>query len=116
MGTISLSRHGGGKAYAIPDQAFLLEIGYRVALAIENCFLVQSLRGEISARRSAKQAMIATEERFRSIFESTTLGIKVMDLVGTILETNPAFQNMLGYKEGNSWASISKSCSNLRMP
>ena len=40
--------------------------------------------------------MIATEERFRSIFESTTLGIKVMDLVGTILETEPGLSEHAG--------------------
>ena len=43
--------------------------------------------------------MNVSEERFRSIFESTTLGIKVLDLDGIILQTNPAFQTMIGYSD-----------------
>ncbi len=99
IGALGVSRHAGGRAYTETDQAFLSEIGYRVALAIENAMLVESLRSEISARRFAREALIASEERFLSIFRSTTLGIMVMDLVGTMLETNPAFQFMLGYDE-----------------
>ncbi|HMD82833.1 MAG TPA: PAS domain-containing sensor histidine kinase, partial [Anaerolineales bacterium] len=36
---------------------------------------------------------------FRSIFETVTLGIKVLDLDGNILQTNLAFQEMIGYTE-----------------
>ncbi|HEX8992852.1 MAG TPA: PAS domain S-box protein [Anaerolineales bacterium] len=99
IGVLALSRHAGGRAYTEADQAFLSEIGYRVALAIENAMLIESLRGENSARRFAREALIASEERFLSIFRTTTLGIMVMDLVGTMLETNPALQFMLGYDE-----------------
>jgi PAS domain S-box-containing protein len=47
----------------------------------------------------ASEALAASEQRFLSIFHSTTLGIKIMDLVGTVLETNSAFQAMSGYEE-----------------
>ena len=99
VGTISLSRHRGSKSYNVEDQTFLTDIAYRAALAIENCRLFESLHAEITERLSAKQALAISEERFRSIFESVTVGIKVLDLEGKILQTNQAFQSMIGYTE-----------------
>lgn len=99
VGTISLTRHRGGKPYMVEDQSFLTDIAYRAALAIENCRLFESLHAEITERLSAKQALAISEERFRSIFESVTVGIKVLDLEGRILQTNHAFQSMIGYAE-----------------
>jgi len=97
LGAISLSRHRGSQAFKVDDQSFLMDIAYRTALAIENCRLFESLRIEIAERLSTKQRLDSSEERFRAIFESTTLGIKVLDLDGNIIQTNAAFQTMLGY-------------------
>lgn len=99
VGTISLSRHRGSQPYNVEDQTILTDIAYRAALAIENCRLFESLHAEITERLSAKQALAISEERFRSIFESVTVGIKVLDLDGKILQTNPSFQAMIGYGE-----------------
>lgn len=97
LGAISLSRHPGSSTFKVDDQSFLMDIAYRAALAIENCRLFESLRIEIAERLSTKQRLDTSEERFRAIFESTSLGIKVLDLEGNILQTNSAFQSMLGY-------------------
>jgi PAS domain S-box-containing protein len=97
VGTLSLSRHRGSRPLNVDDQSFLTDIAYRAALAIENCRLFESLHAEISERLSAKQALAISEASFRSIFESVTVGIKVLDLEGKILQTNDAFQRMLGY-------------------
>ena len=99
LGMISLSRNRGSKPFNMEDQSFLTDVAYRVVLAIENCRLFDSLRTEISERLSARRDLEMSQERFRSIFESVTLGIKVLDLDGNILQTNSAFQEMLGYKE-----------------
>jgi PAS domain S-box-containing protein len=99
LGAINLYRGQRKTPFTAEDQSFLIDIAYRLALAIENCRLFQSLRTEISKRLSAKQELDMSEERFRSIFESVTLGIKVLDLDGNILQTNQSFQNMLGYAE-----------------
>lgn len=98
-GTMSLTRHRGSKPFNVEDQSFLRDIAYRAALAIENCRLFESLHAEITERLSAKQALAISEKRFRSIFESVTLGIKVLNLEGRILQTNHAFQSMIGYAE-----------------
>jgi PAS domain S-box-containing protein len=99
VGTLSLSRHRGSNPFNIEDQSFLTDVAYRTALAIENCRLFESLHAEITERLSAKQALEMSEARFRSIFESVTVGIKVLDLEGKILQTNYAFQSMVGYTE-----------------
>lgn len=97
IGVIGVGRHRNRKAYTPGDQSFLLDIAYRTALALENVLLVDSLRTEISERITAERALGMSEERFRSIFESTTLGIKILDMGGNILHTNRSFQEMLGY-------------------
>ena len=99
LGAINLFRHADSKPFSSGDQSFLSDIFYRLALAIENCRLFESLREEIAKRLSTKQALDMSQARFRSIFESVTLGIKVLDLDGNIMQTNPAFRNMLGYTE-----------------
>lgn len=99
VGTINLLRHRGNKAFNVEDQSFLTDVAYRIALAVENCRLFDSLHAEITERLSAKQALAMSEERFRSIFESVTVGIKVLDLEGKILQTNNAFQSMIGFTE-----------------
>jgi len=99
VGTINVLRHRESKPLNVEDQSFLTDIAYRTALAIENCRLFESLHSEITERLSAKQALDRSEARFRSIFESVTVGIKVLDLDGKILQTNYAYQSMIGYSE-----------------
>jgi PAS domain S-box-containing protein len=97
IGTISLFRDWGSIPYTIDDQIFMMDIAYRTGLAIDNKSLAHSLHMETSGRRIAEEALDFSEARFQSIFTSTTLAIKLLDLKGIILETNPAFQQMLGY-------------------
>ena len=97
IGTINMFRHAPDDPYDASDQSFLMEIAYRTALAIEHTILIESLRSEIAANATVTEALDASQERFRTIFESTALGVKVLDLVGTILDTNAAFQEMMGY-------------------
>jgi PAS domain S-box-containing protein len=105
LGAISLTRHTGSRPYTEDDQSFLMQIAKSAGEAIENYTIIDSLRQELSARLFAKEALAASEQRFLSLFHSTTLGVKVMDLVGTMLETNPAFQALTGYKEEDLIAS-----------
>jgi len=99
LGVINLFRYADSKPFSSGDKPFLSDILYRLALAIENCRLFDALREEISKRLSTKQDLEISQARFRSIFESVMLGIKVLDLEGNILQINPAFREMLGYTE-----------------
>ena len=52
------------------------------------------LEREVRRRTSQLQA---SEARLRAIFHNAAVGIAVADLNGTLVETNPALQKMLGY-------------------
>ncbi len=99
LGAISLTSHSGDLHYTKADQELLMEVGYRMGLAVETFTLIKSLQNELAGRAYAREALAASEDRFLSIFRSAYFGIKVMDLVGSILESNEAFQAMSGYDE-----------------
>jgi PAS domain S-box-containing protein len=61
---------------------------------------------DISARKRSEDALFEThaklaqsEERWRSVFESSAIGVALTDLSGRFIATNPMFQRMLGYTE-----------------
>ena len=97
LGTLALFRDRGMPAFDQSDQLLVMDIAYMAGLMLENNTLVNSLRVENSWRLSAEKALEFSEVRFRSIFTSTPLGIKILDLKGNFLVSNPAFQKMLGY-------------------
>ena len=99
LGAIGLFRRHGKAAFNADDRSFMTDVAFRTALAIENFRLFDSLRLEAARRLSTKLQLDTSEERFHSIFHSTTLGIKVLDVDGNIVQTNRAFQEMIGYSE-----------------
>jgi diguanylate cyclase (GGDEF)-like protein/PAS domain S-box-containing protein len=52
---------------------------------------------DVTEQRVAERARRSSEERFRSFFDYAGITIHVMGLDGTILEANPASQQLLGY-------------------
>ena len=52
---------------------------------------------DITGRRSVEEALREGEARFRTIFEQSAVGIAISDPERRLLETNPAYQEMLGY-------------------
>ena len=48
-------------------------------------------------RKLAEKALIESEEKFRSIFENSLIGISVTDLNNNFIDGNPAILKMLGY-------------------
>ena len=53
---------------------------------------------DISARRSTEDALRESEEQLRTIFDAAAVGIARVEMNGRLSRTNPAFQNMLGYR------------------
>jgi PAS domain S-box-containing protein len=43
--------------------------------------------------------VVRSEERWRSVFENSAVGVALTDLNGRFIATNPVFQKMLGYAE-----------------
>jgi len=54
---------------------------------------------DIEDRKRADQALRKSEERWRSVFENSAIGVAVTDLSGRFLATNHVFQAMVGYTE-----------------
>jgi PAS domain S-box-containing protein len=52
-----------------------------------------------SALREAHAQVARSEERWRSVFENSAIGVALTDLNGRFLATNPVYQGMLGYSE-----------------
>jgi PAS domain S-box-containing protein len=51
------------------------------------------------ALREAHAQVVRSEERWRSVFENSAIGVALTDLNGCFLAANPVYQTMLGYTE-----------------
>lgn len=58
---------------------------------------VTGILTDISAQKQSQEALRASEQRYRSIFEHATIGIFRSTLSGQFLDVNPALVQMLGY-------------------
>src|SRR5580693_3814426 len=56
-------------------------------------------RQEHSAQGEAHLQVARSEERWRSVFENSAIGVALTDLSGRFLATNPVYQKMVGYSE-----------------
>ncbi len=52
---------------------------------------------DISARKRFEEQLLASEERFRGIFENAPTGISISDIQGNFVQCNPAYERILGY-------------------
>src|SRR6266702_285237 len=57
----------------------------------------EELRLSDRALREAREQVARSEERWRSVFENSAIGVALTDLNGRYIATNPAYQRMLGY-------------------
>lgn len=58
-----------------------------------------SLSEDAAKRMRTEEALRKIEERWRSVFENSAIGVALADLTGRLLTINPTYQKMLGYTE-----------------
>jgi PAS domain S-box-containing protein len=54
---------------------------------------------DVEDRKRAEQALRKSEERWRSVFENSAIGVALTDLNGRFLATNHVYQTIVGYTE-----------------
>jgi PAS domain S-box-containing protein len=66
----------------------------------------EELRKEIVERKLAEERLsqahaqvVRSEQRWRSVFENSAVGVALTNLSGRFIATNPVFQKMIGYTE-----------------
>ncbi len=52
---------------------------------------------DITERKQARQALYASEEKFRLLFETSPLGIALCEMDGTFIQANQAYLDIIGY-------------------
>jgi PAS domain S-box-containing protein len=77
-------------------QARLDQNTYRALIAAHQALAASHVR-DSAEHHQTEEALQASEERFRTIFAGAAIGITLADLTGRIMESNPAFQQLLGY-------------------
>ncbi len=63
---------------------------------------VLALARDITARKKAEEALRASEEQYRSMFNASIDGLALCNAAGEIVDTNPALSRIYGYGERES--------------
>jgi len=64
-----------------------------------NVQYLSTIARDISVRKQVEQQLRESEARFRSVFEGSPIGIVISTPDGRAIQTNSAFQQMLGYSQ-----------------
>ncbi len=84
LGAVAVQSYTEGVGYSVRDKDVLEFVSTQIAMTIE--------------RKRAEQTLRESEERFRTIFARTAVGIGITDIrTRRITESNAALQTMLGY-------------------
>jgi two-component system cell cycle sensor histidine kinase/response regulator CckA len=80
-----------------------------VRLVRDSSGTVMRLRGvtvDINERRRAQEAVLASEAKYRTLFEGVPVGVYRSTPDGKVLEANPALAQMLGYENASGTLAI----------
>ncbi|MBW4652857.1 MAG: PAS domain S-box protein [Kaiparowitsia implicata GSE-PSE-MK54-09C] len=79
------------------EEKWLWEKGYGVYNEVGEVQALEGFITDITERKRVEQALQTSEARFRTLFQTTSIGIAFTTNDGTYTESNPAFCAMLGY-------------------
>ena len=99
VGVLYLENNLAPGVFTAKQLAILELIASEAAISLEQARLYAELSQENSERRKAEEALRASEERWRKLFENSSAGIALIRLDGRLFAANFAFQKMLGYTE-----------------
>jgi PAS domain S-box-containing protein len=99
LGVLYLENSLAPSVFTSGRLAILELIASQVAISLEQARLYAELSQENNERRKAEEALRASEERWRKLFENSSAGIALITPDGRCFTANLAFQEMLGYTE-----------------
>jgi len=100
---------GALNIYAVESDAFdAQEVNLLAELADNLAYGITALRTR-AERRRAEEALKASEQRYRSLFEGVPVGLYRTTPAGQILDVNPALVHMLGYPDSDSLRQVNVS-------
>jgi PAS domain S-box-containing protein len=73
-------------------------------VTIGGCDRILSLARDIDDRKVAEEALVASEEQYRSMFNASIDGLALWNAAGELVDTNPALWQMYGYGDPDSIA------------
>jgi PAS domain S-box-containing protein len=88
VGVLCHEHLGTERKWTLEEENFAVFMADFVKLAIEAT--ERNIKHEVLAQR---------EERFRAIFEHSSMGIVIVDIAGRIVDTNPLLEQILGYSQ-----------------
>jgi formate hydrogenlyase transcriptional activator len=98
LGALAIARPERG-AYSPSEVAFAQLVAAQVAVAVDNALSHQEAQALQDQLAREADRLRTSEERWRTVFENSAIGIALTDLHGRFLATNTAYQHMLGYTD-----------------
>ena len=83
-------RKDGGKVYMEPNPKVVIREGQPLGILC--------ITRDVTERKLAEEALRESEEKFKTIFENANDHIVYIDVDGTVIDINRAFEDILGYK------------------
>ena len=102
MGVLYLENSLAPRVFTPKRLAMLELLASQAAISLDHARLYAELTQENSDRRKAEEALRASEERWRKLFENSSAGIALVTPDGRYIAANLALQKMLGYIGGGT--------------
>jgi PAS domain S-box-containing protein len=99
VGVLYLENSLAASVFTPKRLAMLGLLTSQAAISLDHARLYAELTQENSDRRKAEEALRASEERWRKLFETSSAGIALVATDGRYIAANLALQKMLGYTE-----------------
>ena len=96
-GVIGLAAVDGDKHFGAPDVEVLSRFAELALVALDKARLYEDLKRELAERRRAEAVVRDSENRYRSLLESSPDPIVVYDMNGAATYVNPAFTRTMGW-------------------
>ena len=98
-GLLYLENRATSRVFTPSRIAVLKLLASQAAISLENARLHTALMNENRDRQQAEDALRASEERWRSLFENVPVGVMLLGPGNRYVAANRAFQAMVGFSE-----------------